>query len=408
MQSLQKHKLPGIIALLCLLPITYAIPYLRPLGAPIPLLIISLIILWHFLLKGQFKKNEFIGMNIFLIFSLSLTLSLFLSPVEFNADSTLINKYLKLAIFFLGVPSIANLIKNKNNVRKIFLLSLIGVAIACLYGLIIDYNLHNFRNPVNVFRYTSVSQNSLGNWTPAIFLIGLFLLTERENKYKFFTGSLLLIIIITQILTLSRVGYFMIFSGLIIWWLFCIQYKAKIISLILITILCFGFIQIFEKHFIKAYERASSLSTPSKIIDSSRGRAANFVKGFDAFINYPLLGVGLNNFREYSTESIDLLETVGYPDINEETHSLYIDLYAELGIIGILFFSYFFIPILLFRKKHYHLHGEIYLVTKFAVWLIMLRGFTSNEFISNPVNILIFSSALFLSQNNFYAKKNLK
>ena len=398
MKLLQQNNLPSVLILLCLLPLTHVLPYIRLFGMPISFLVISSIILWNVFVKYRLRKHELKSLFVALIFTLTLILSLILSPVELDINSTLIKKYAKFIFFFLGVSSVSYLIKSKGNIPKIFMLIIIGVSIVCVFGLILNYNLHGLKDPVNVFWFTSVSQNSLGNWTPGVFLIGFYLLSEKNNRIKFLTGILLLIIIVTQFLAISRVGYFMIFISFFLWWVFFLSLKAKITTLICVIFFSIGFIKLFEYESNKAYERMNTMSSITKIKDSSRGRAANYVKGFDAFINYPILGIGLNNFQKYSAESIDLLDTVGYDDINEESHSFYVDVFAEFGIIGILIFSYFFSPILLFKRRHYIFYGNIYLVTKLSVWLIMLRGFTSHEFIANPINIIIFSVALFLSQ----------
>ena len=407
MQKINQTKIPILLVLISLLPIANAIPF-RPLSMPITIFLILTAILSYFLAGNYIYKDIFKGIILVLILSIIAALAIFLSPIELNMDIQFFKKFIKYVVFLLAIPIFSHQIKSIKNVKKILFLLLIGVSIVCIYGLFINYNIHNFRNPVNVFLYTSVSQNSLGNWTPAIFLIGLYLLIDKENKYKFLTLLLLFIIIATQTLTISRVGYFMIFISFFIWWAVFLNLKQKTYSLIFLLLISYGVINTFPNQYEQAIKRMDSLTTVPKIIQTSTGRAVNFVKGYDAFINYPILGIGLSNFQFYKTETIDTKKTMGR--VNEEdSHSIFIDAFAELGIIGVFILLYFFIPILLYKKRNHMLYGDVYLLSKFCVWFIMLRGFTSDDILSNPVNMLVFAIALYLSRDQInYDQKFVK
>lgn len=90
------------------------------------------------------------------------------------------------------------------------------------------------------------------------------------------------------------------------------------------------------------------LSGTSNVLDESslRGRASEFISGLMMFADHPILGVGLGNYPgQYQTYASELgLEYRAKP---REAHSLYVEVLAETGLLGLTAFSLLFGGLLL-------------------------------------------------------------
>ena len=114
---------------------------------------------------------------------------------------------------------------------------------------------------------------------------------------------------------------------------------------------------------IEAYEQEEDASSADEHLT---GRGYHYVQGWQAFQEHPITGVGLGNINKYFGTRL-------------QTHSEYISMYAETGIVGfLLYFSAYFVIIKRLnrlRKKQMAENREFYLILILSVLVILLIGF---------------------------------
>jgi O-antigen ligase len=124
--------------------------------------------------------------------------------------------------------------------------------------------------------------------------------------------------------------------------------------------------------------------------ESLTGRSDIWPMVIDAASNSRLLGVGYGGFWGLSSKSELILETVGVT----ESHSGYLDVYLEAGIVGVIFLLVFFRA---FYRKALRELNHSYGWGLFGICLLimtMIHGFTESNFIRTAY---LWSSMIFVS-----------
>ena len=203
--------------------------------------------------------------------------------------------------------------------------------------------------------------NTLASYGAFSILLSIYLYFVLKNKY------IKIILFTTQVFicygileTHSRKGIIVVILGLIIFVLLnnihkIFSKKVKIKSilsfitffLVLITIVIFGFNKFKNSDYYQRFERLTNYmqskrksSDLTRIIDYSAYERQRFVKyGLNMWINNPVLGVGLDNFRANINN---------YWSSSRQTyaHNNYIELLADIGIFGFLAFYLIYLSIL--------------------------------------------------------------
>ena len=232
---------------------------------------------------------------------------------------------------------------------------------------------------------TNFTSARLGALLPFLFY---YILNEKKHTLKFsFVLFTLLLTVIAQILTGSRMGYItLLLTILVIIYLIFTKFNVKTI---LITILILVILSAIGVQVIKYELNNSSLSWRMRNVenfvkqkgDFSKGensiavRFILFVAGLDMIKNHPVFGVGLGNSR---------YETLKY--INEGygmryLHNTFLGLGAENGLI----------PLILFLILYFHIIVKaIRLSSKDNFWLFlalsMVIQFINFFFLSDILN----------------------
>lgn len=211
-----------------------------------------------------------------------------------------------------------------------------------------------------------------------------------KNKIIYWTGILCLLAAV--ILTFSRSAYFGLVAGMIVFFILWFKNEAKkkrvIFALILITILLIGAL------FPSVYNRFYSSFNVKEI--SNAGRLRNWQESLSVIEKYPIYGSGIGSYQlnidNKEDELRNLTDQSGFSgavaglfyDNDMENffgnnyrspiyaHNTYLDIWAELGIIGLfLWLGVFFI---VFRENF-----KI-LISRFAVGnnnLVYIIGITA-------------------------------
>jgi putative inorganic carbon (hco3(-)) transporter len=140
-------------------------------------------------------------------------------------------------------------------------------------------------------------------------------------------------------------------------------------------------------------DRVASLSQVTNLSDQTtdgalRGRATEMLAGLHAFADHPLLGVGPGQYEPYYSETYQQTPGIKFRDIQKgrRAHSLYIEMAAETGIIGLLvFLAIPFVVMRLLWRGHRRLRetdAEL-ADTAAALWLGLIAFLLSALFLSH-------------------------
>lgn len=103
------------------------------------------------------------------------------------------------------------------------------------------------------------------------------------------------------------------------------------------------------------FNRVSTLTEITNLSDPStdgalRGRATEMLAGLHAFADHPILGVGPGQYEPYFSVIYQQLPDIKFRDIQKgrRAHSLYVEMAAETGILGLI--TFLLIPFVLLRQ----------------------------------------------------------
>lgn len=188
----------------------------------------------------------------------------------------------------------------------------------------------------------------------------------RSSSTTKLTYAMVLVVLLIELLnTYSRGGYLAFFVVIFLVLFFFTRFNPMMMfAIILIGFLAFPFL---PPSYVERLQSITSLSSGDENTlyqDSSfRGRTSEMLAGFAMFTEHPILGIGAANYpKNYQKYA----QIVGIETRTEEreAHSLYVEILAETGILGIL--SFMGLVVSLFRGlsniksnlRHTHYYSE--------------------------------------------------
>lgn len=368
------------------------------------------------LLTMKKKKLIFHRQSLLLFVSILLLCSSCIYSIDINESSRYI-----LIYFISFIFSIAYTDEN-NNEKLINTIEIAALVMAS--SIILTIFNHNFiLNMDFLFPYKEAYYVTMSEVTGNIFS-GLAL----ERAYAAFGINLGLLVILSKILNSEKRGkwdiikliylYIALFCCgkrmLLILPLLCLLFiimlnvdrkkvgnLIKILAmLIIITTIAYKYIPGVE-HLIGRLSRSFGDS-------SYNGRTDYWHYCFEMIKERPLFGHGINTYETYLRRNSNL------PVYN--AHNIYIQLYAELGIIGatfiilsILINIVYYIIIYMKVKKKIDNHKKIYINTAFAyILLFFVYGLTGNTLYYYDQLIVLFISFAILNSYLIHNKKRLE
>ncbi len=165
------------------------------------------------------------------------------------------------------------------------------------------------------------------------------LLHERKLFLKLLAGWALLVILLSIVFTYSRGGFLSLVVVLGLMFLF---YPPKVyhVPLFIVSLLLLFYLlpaNYFDR--VLTLREFLTLDQSLRADDVSiRGRTSENLVAVEMFKDHPLLGVG---WRNYPVLYVDYAERIGLAPKAEERspHSLYLEVAAETGVLGILSFG---------------------------------------------------------------------
>ncbi len=335
-----------------------------------------------------FGLISFRGMGKY-IFLAGLFLAIVLLSALVNGDFR-DSLFIKWSVSFFIMIFVASTIRNRQDIVLISKALVLAVGFMCLYGFITWTGTGNAVNPFNF-----ATRNALSNWTTAVYPVVLVLSLFLSKKIvgKIFWGLVFIVIALGQFFTLNRSAWIIIFLSIFAVFLM-FKNKKKIIIYFLILVLSFYIVGSQWLEFNEVVKRSQSLSSVENVISDNSvvDRYEQGKKTFIIFSRYPLLGIGLGNYIYYDTGI-----NIRYP--NEESHSVYFNVLAETGILGLS--SIALIIILLFSSL-WHAYKEstndedryIAMMLMISIAMILIRGTTTHEIQFIPITPLVIGLAI--------------
>ena len=366
----------------------------------IPVTLLELMILSLFLIYGlkNIKRIKELIQNLknwqwpILIWLIIATLAMFISP-DLRAGAGVWKAYFIEPILLLIV--FLDLIKNKKDLKLIlsaFIFSALTVSIYALYQKFVGQGIWSTEvwGQPQVLRVTSFfpHPNFLGLYLGPLMLLGLgYIFSYIKNKNIIIGCALLLFVITSLSLVYARseatilavlVGLF--FLGLIV----KSSQKYTIAFLFIILLLIFSF-PVSRNYFVQKIG----------LQDLSGQLRFNIWQGAVELIKEkPVLGVGLDGYerlapdyqkRFYDPHTGELIsvETHPYP------HNLYLTLWLELGLLGLIVFTWILIKF--FKQGFKQLDKKNVIISTSimaAMIVIVIHGLADTPYFKNDLAIL--------------------
>lgn len=353
---------PSISELILLLYISSVILLsMVPIGNIVSKIIGLTLLYFFFISVLKSNKKIHISREVYFIFGwlLICLISGFVAP-DIKLVYGKIFTVLQLLTFFIVGYSI--IFQGNIRINSIFYVFIISVVIAFLYGLITQENaaLVVTRNRIVG---TAGDPNQIAVFGAfSIIFAGYLLITEKKLLIKLFIITLITILIIGIVKTQSRQGILIIIVSTITFLIVSNIYQFKksnkksriifrivivfFISLIVISIILYYFRQ--SEYYYRIQALVSfvkiSLGTSSdnitKMIDySAYERKKLILFGIKMWLDHPLIGIGLDNFRVVIKEY--------WPISNRlYSHNNYIELLSTIGTVGTVLYYGIYLSII--------------------------------------------------------------
>ncbi len=220
------------------------------------------------------------------------------------------------------------LITDFGRLRKIIRIQTASVAVICLISIIKGYNIPRLEGVIG-----GVYSNPNDLAFAVVLTLPLtlaFMVTNKNVLLKALWGLGMLIMLAALFLTASRAGFLnLVISGTVTLWHFGVRGKRPgLIAAILLSAALLGAVAGG-----KLYDRFEALGGDSTTDESAYGsykdRMFLMSRAVDGIVNYPIFGLGTDNFITYST-------------IWHEVHMTYLQVAVEGGIPVLIVYLMFF------------------------------------------------------------------
>ncbi len=288
------------------------------------------------------KDNNYLFF-LLLFFFLSLVVNLIFTN-DINLSYPRVLKFFFIIFYILAFKFLVlNYYENIKEIYKIWSLIFLIVIVDLIFELYFGKN---------ILGYTSIMKGRLGSFTGQEGVIGNFFLGfcliflsffYSHSQNKFWNISLAIFLIIISLLIGERANFIKTLIAILIFifFIYKIDIKIKIFSIILALILVYSLINF--SHFYKwrylQLDKVNILLTKNgltKYLDNSQyGAHRNVAK--EIFLDNPIFGVGIKNFRvESRNEKYNNLDhKLNHLRVSNHPHELYYEFLSETGIFGL-------------------------------------------------------------------------
>ena len=335
--------------------------------------------------------------------------------------------FITIFSFYLIYFLIINNIKSKYSLYFCLIVFFSGASLISLYLLVQYYGLDPFLSDIKRLTSTLGNQNYVAGYLALIFPIAFsFFLIESKINTKIFYKIVLLIIYTGIIVCHTRAIWIALFFSLLLFGYLLSHYKINkilkdnkkwliiLFSLFLLITLIYSTDNPLNRSSITAAERA--VSTFDMQGSSLRTRLLIWQSTMDMIKDKPLFGNGLGTFPlHYLNYQADFLQrNPGYLNFvgkAGEAHNEYLQIWAEMGIIGLL--SFLLIIIIFYKtninmiKKIGTINGKIIIIGLISgVTITLIHSIFSFPFHIPAVGVAFwFLIGITISSENIFVKK---
>ena len=375
-------------------------------------LIIGTIFFYKLVKKETFffeYKNSFF---LLLFFFISLLINLTFSNDIYLSHQRVI-KFFFIIFFIISFKYlIINFSKNLEIIYKLWSIFFLIVIVDVLIEFFVGKNIlgQSTMMPGRLGSFTG-QESVIGHFFFGFCLIFLSFLYSRLKKDSFSLILASFLIIISFIIG-ERANFVKTFLAIsiFVFFIYKIDYKFKILSIILIVFssyLIMNFDATENPYKTRYVLQIKSLLTPNgltKYLDNSEyGAHRNTAK--EVFLDNPLFGVGIKNFRiesrnkKYNDEEKHMLGS-------NHPHELYYEFLSETGIFGFSCFLIFILSSIIFSIKNYLKKRNIYQLSGIIVVIISILPVLpiGSFFATYTSSIFWINYAIMMGYN--YNKKN--
>lgn len=324
--------------------------------------------------KKYFLKKTKLDLPL-ILFSLVLVLSLFISETKTESLQEFIIFLSYILIFFLITNNLDRKVDFNLFIHLFFIISLL----VSIYTIIQYYGIDPYLKDLHRLTSTIGQKNWISNYLAMIFPIGFsYFLLEQIKKNKIIYFVLLAVLYTTLMICQSRGIWISISLTLIFGIYIIIRFKIfrifhrnkKWLFLLLITFLAITIIYSTDNPLNKSAITVPlrALSTFDEQDPSVNTRLLMWKTTFEMIKEKPLLGSGIGTFKmnylDYQAEFLkDNPYYVKYSGKAGEAHNEYLQILAELGIIGLglflLIFYFFYKTIIDFYNNNKNVKEKI-------------------------------------------------
>ena len=313
-----------------------------------------------------------------LLFILIITLSILIN----NTYWISLKDFICFLSYFLIYFFIINSVKTKHFLNFCLIIFFIIASLISLYLMVQYYGINPFLQDINRLTSTLGNQNYVAGYLALIFPIAFsFFLMESKVRNKIFYKIVLLVIYAGIIICHTRAIWIALFFSLLLFGFFLYHYKINkilrnnkkwlviLFSFFLLITIIYSTDNPINRSSITAAERA--ISTFDIQGTSLRSRLLIWQSTMNMITDKPLFGSGLGTFPLYYLNyQADFLQKnpnyLNFAGKAGEAHNEYLQIWAEMGIIGLL--SFLLIIIIFYRtnldliKKIKTIEGKIIII----------------------------------------------
>lgn len=295
--------------------------------------------------------------KIFFIIALSIIFIFPYNSIDFHNSFIKFIGFFKFPLLFFGLFIYLNKKpENTVNFRKYWLLILLIIIFDVIKEFLTGTNFLGYQTDYTG-RIASFTNNELiiGYIFIVLFLFCIPTICKIINQ-KFILFLIIFILIIISFIIGERSNFIKFFFFAILNFLFFFSFKSLWRNIIILSMMIFIIIFFFhktsqfEKLFLNHnYSKHESNLTTFKKIMYDNNHTPHYFTAIEIVKNYPLFGIGLNNFYMESSKEIYNNEKFRFNKNRSSTHphNTHFEIASELGLFGYFYFLVLFIIIIL-------------------------------------------------------------